>query len=74
MVRHQDFVYSIPDEIESVYAGPLQCAGVRLCLFLLELLLRWLSLGANLLFVRLPFMKLLMSRVQSLGIGLGSWG
>ncbi|KAJ9151960.1 NADP-dependent alcohol dehydrogenase [Pleurostoma richardsiae] len=28
VVRHQDFVYPIPDEIESKYAGPLICAGI----------------------------------------------
>ena len=30
VVKHQDFVYPIPDEIESKYAGPLNCAGVSL--------------------------------------------
>jgi alcohol dehydrogenase (NADP+) len=28
MVKHQEFVIPIPDEIESKYAGPLNCAGV----------------------------------------------
>lgn len=28
MVKHQDFVYPVPEEIESKYVGPLQCAGV----------------------------------------------
>ncbi|CZR54307.1 related to ADH7-NADP(H)-dependent alcohol dehydrogenase [Phialocephala subalpina] len=28
VIKHQDFVYPIPEEIESKYAGPLQCAGI----------------------------------------------
>lgn len=29
VIRHQDFVFPIPAEIESRHAGPLLCAGVR---------------------------------------------
>jgi alcohol dehydrogenase (NADP+) len=28
VVRHQDFVYPIPEQLESKHAGPLICAGV----------------------------------------------
>ncbi|KAE8448164.1 hypothetical protein EG329_009768 [Mollisiaceae sp. DMI_Dod_QoI] len=28
VIKHQDFVYLVPDEIESRHAGPLQCAGI----------------------------------------------
>jgi D-arabinose 1-dehydrogenase-like Zn-dependent alcohol dehydrogenase len=28
VIKHQGFVYPVPTEIESKYAGPLQCAGV----------------------------------------------
>lgn len=30
VVKHHAFVYPIPDELESKYAGPLNCAGVSL--------------------------------------------
>ncbi|KAG4420794.1 hypothetical protein IFR04_006074 [Cadophora malorum] len=28
VIKHQDFVYPVPDQIESKHAGPLQCAGI----------------------------------------------
>ncbi|KUJ20897.1 NADP-dependent alcohol dehydrogenase [Mollisia scopiformis] len=28
VIKHQDFVYPIPEKIQSKYAGPLQCAGI----------------------------------------------